>query len=81
MIIQSKTGAVWSVDAIGNTVFTSVMEFRLSGKGDRFFGDGLVSEWPLSSKSCVKAAKYAPGCVCFAAQLRAHELAYAYFSV
>lgn len=40
---QSKRGAVWSVDAIGNTVFSSVLEFRLSGKGDRFFGDGLVS--------------------------------------
>eukprot|EP00752_Nemacystus_decipiens_P016762 g15000.t1 len=40
--LQSKTGALWSVDAIGNTVFSSVMEFRLSGKGDRFFGDGLA---------------------------------------
>ncbi|CAM9525993.1 unnamed protein product [Ectocarpus sp. 6 AP-2014] len=39
---QSKRGAVWSVDAIGNTVFSSVLEFRLSGKGDRFFGDGLA---------------------------------------
>ncbi|CAM9225147.1 unnamed protein product [Ascophyllum nodosum] len=39
---QSKTGALWSVDSIGNTVFSAVLEFRISGKGDRFFGDGLA---------------------------------------
>eukprot|EP00904_Undaria_pinnatifida_P013990 jgi/Undpi1/9721/HiC_scaffold_27.g12177.m1 len=38
----SKTGALWSVDAVGHTVFSSVLEFRVSGKGDRFFGDGLA---------------------------------------
>eukprot|EP00611_Tribonema_gayanum_P029464 TRINITY_DN7891_c0_g1_i5.p1 TRINITY_DN7891_c0_g1~~TRINITY_DN7891_c0_g1_i5.p1 ORF type:complete len:465 (+),score=91.70 TRINITY_DN7891_c0_g1_i5:238-1632(+) len=38
----SKKGSAWSKSPIGKTEATVIVEFRISGKGRRLFGDGLA---------------------------------------
>jgi len=38
---QSKKGALFTFRPIQTPSFTTILQFRISGKGERFFGDGL----------------------------------------
>jgi mannose-binding lectin 2 len=39
---QSKKGAIWSKKALGVDEFSATFKFRISGQGEKFFGDGLA---------------------------------------
>jgi len=39
---QSKQGYMWSQTPIGAEEFTVIFQFRISGQGQRFFGDGIA---------------------------------------
>lgn len=39
---QSKKGAIWSKKAIGVPSFSTIVQFRISGQGKNFFGDGIA---------------------------------------
>jgi mannose-binding lectin 2 len=38
---QSKKGHLWNSMAIGRDEFSAIMQFRISGQGAKFFGDGI----------------------------------------
>jgi mannose-binding lectin 2 len=40
--LQSKTGALWSRESLDVPSFSSIMNFRISGKGKDFYGDGIA---------------------------------------
>jgi lectin, mannose-binding 2 len=46
---QSKKGAVWSKKNLGVSSFSSILEFRISGQGKNFFGDGIA--WWITQNS------------------------------
>jgi mannose-binding lectin 2 len=39
---QSKKGSVWSKKPVGVSAFSTVLQFRISGQGKTFFGDGIA---------------------------------------
>jgi len=39
---QSKKGSVWSKRPLGVASFSTVLQFRISGQGKTFFGDGIA---------------------------------------
>lgn len=39
---QSKKGAVWSRKSLGTDTFSTILKFRISGQGKKFFGDGMA---------------------------------------
>merc|ERR1711871_1319155 len=39
---QSKQGQVWSQNTLDSDEFSVILQFRLSGQGQRFFGDGIA---------------------------------------
>jgi hypothetical protein len=39
---QSKRGAIWSRKPLGVSTFSTTLEFRISGQGKKFFGDGMA---------------------------------------
>lgn len=39
---QSKKGAIWSKKTLGVDEFSATFKFRISGQGEKFFGDGLA---------------------------------------
>lgn len=39
---QSKKGSVWSKRALGVSSFSTILQFRISGQGKNFFGDGIA---------------------------------------
>merc|ERR1711871_1574491 len=39
---QSKQGQVWSQNTLDSDEFSVIFQFRLSGQGQRFFGDGIA---------------------------------------
>jgi mannose-binding lectin 2 len=39
---QSKKGALWSREPLGISSFSSIIKFRISGRGKDFFGDGIA---------------------------------------
>jgi len=39
---QSKKGSVWSKKSLGVPSFSTVLQFRISGQGKTFFGDGIA---------------------------------------
>eukprot|EP00596_Hydrurales_sp_CCMP1899_P007064 CAMPEP_0119038746 /NCGR_PEP_ID=MMETSP1177-20130426/7849_1 /TAXON_ID=2985 /ORGANISM="Ochromonas sp, Strain CCMP1899" /LENGTH=382 /DNA_ID=CAMNT_0007001727 /DNA_START=180 /DNA_END=1329 /DNA_ORIENTATION=- len=39
---QSKKGALWTREPLGINSFSSIIKFRISGKGKDFFGDGIA---------------------------------------
>ena len=39
---QSKKGALWSREPLSVPSFSSIIKFRISGKGKNFFGDGIA---------------------------------------
>jgi len=39
---QSKAGQVWSQNTLDSDEFSVIFQFRLSGQGQRFFGDGIA---------------------------------------
>ncbi|KDO22876.1 hypothetical protein SPRG_12013 [Saprolegnia parasitica CBS 223.65] len=45
---QNRNGHVWSQDALGRDSFSAVMQFRISGTGKKWFGDG-IGLWLTSS--------------------------------
>jgi len=45
---------VWSRKALGTSTFSSVLTFRISGQGKKFFGDGMAL-W------CMQQAYYVEG--------------------
>lgn len=47
---QSKKGAIWNKKALAVNEFTGVLKFRISGQGERFFGDGM-GLWVTTSES------------------------------
>jgi hypothetical protein len=47
---QSKSGFMWNSNPVGGQEFTTVLQFRISGQGARFFGDG-IGMWLTSDSS------------------------------
>ena len=39
---QSKKGSVWSKRSLGVDAFSTILQFRISGQGKNFFGDGIA---------------------------------------
>lgn len=39
---QSKKGSIWSKKPLGVASFSTVLQFRISGQGKNFFGDGIA---------------------------------------
>ena len=39
---QSKKGSVWSKKSLGVASFSTILQFRISGQGKTFFGDGIA---------------------------------------
>ena len=39
---QSKKGSLWSKRALGVDSFSTILQFRISGQGKNFFGDGIA---------------------------------------
>jgi len=52
---QSKKGALWSRKALGVPAFSAMFKFRIAGKGEKFFGDGLAV-WIVQSSSYIEGS-------------------------
>jgi hypothetical protein len=39
---QSKRGAIWNRRALGVEEFSAILRMRISGQGEKFFGDGVA---------------------------------------
>ena len=48
---QSKKGALWSREPLDVPSFSSILKFRISGKGKDFFGDGIAL-WVVRASLC-----------------------------
>jgi hypothetical protein len=45
---QSKTGYLWGKEVVGSSSVSATLQFRISGQGKNFFGDGLalwLNDW------------------------------------